>query len=67
MKIAYLNKGRIKAKSSTDELLELAYLKDMRRCWNRKKEKFISLGITEKQYFTLIKEKLREKYGLFIV
>lgn len=65
MQIAYLNKGRAKAKSKTDEMLELAYLQDIRRAWNKNKVELIALGLTEVTFTARIKDKLRIKKGIY--
>lgn len=65
MQIAYINKGKVKAKSKTDDLLEMAYLKDIRRAWNRNKAMLIELGLTEVTFTARVKEKLRMKKGLY--
>jgi hypothetical protein len=65
MQIAYLNKGKVKAKSQVDEMLELAYLRDMRRVWNKSKIELLELGLTEETFIARCKEKLREKRGIY--
>lgn len=65
MQIAYINKGKIKAKSATDEVLERAYLRDIRLCYNKSKEELTQLGISEVEYVARMKEKLRIKKGIY--
>jgi len=65
MQIAYVNKGKIKAKSSTDQLLERAYLKDIRMCYNKNREALNALGIDEVDFVARAKEKLRVKKGIY--
>jgi hypothetical protein len=65
MQIAYLNKGKAKAKSQTDEMLELAYLRDMRRVWNKSRVELQQLGLTEESFISKVKEKLKEKKGIY--
>jgi len=65
MKIAYINKGKIKAKSTTDQMLERAYLRDIRRSWTKNKVELGQLGISETEYVTIAKRKLYLKLGIF--
>ena len=66
MQIAYLNKGKAKAKTSTDQMLERAYLRDMRLVWNKCKDELLAVGISETQYIERAKEKFRVRKGLFM-
>ena len=66
MQIAYLNKGKAKAKTSIDQMLERAYLRDMRLTWNKCKEELLAVGISETEYIKRAKEKLRQRKGLFL-
>jgi|GEM_PF-5283609 len=65
MKIAYINKGKIKAKSTTDQLLERAYLKDIRICYTKNRDELTKLGISETDFVSRVKEKLRIKKGIY--
>jgi len=65
MQIAYINKGKIKAKSETDQMLERFYLRDIRICYNKNKVKLTQLGISETDFVARVKEKLRIKKGIY--
>lgn len=65
MQIAYLNKGKIKAKSSTDEMLERAYSRDIRNCYVKHRAELTELGISETDFVARVKEKLRQKKGIY--
>jgi hypothetical protein len=65
MQIAYLNKGKIKAKSKTDELLESFYLKDIRRCYLKKRKELNSIGISETDFVARMKKIIGTKHQIF--
>lgn len=65
MQIAYLNRGKAKAKPKTDEVLELAYLRDMRMVWLKRKDELSALGLTEQEFVARCKQKLNEKIGIY--
>ena len=65
MQIAYINKGKIKAKSTTDQMLERAYSRDIRLTWNKRKEELIALGFTERAFVAELKLRFNAKYGLY--
>jgi hypothetical protein len=65
MKIVYLNRGKIKCKSSRDNMLESAYAKDIHRSWVKNRKEFLALGISEIEYVAKAKAKLFLKHGIF--
>jgi hypothetical protein len=65
MQIAYLNKGKIKAKSKTDELLEGMYLRDIRLAYNKKRKELNSVGISEIEFVAEMKKIIGTKHGIF--
>ncbi|TDQ12804.1 hypothetical protein [Pedobacter metabolipauper] len=65
MQIAYLNKGKAKAKSQTDEMLERFYLRDIKMVWNKRKKELMELGFTEEEFAIRVKQKLNEKLGIY--
>lgn len=65
MQIAYLNKGKIKAKSKTDEILESFYLRDIRLSYNKNRKELNSLGISEIEFVADMKKMIGAKHGIF--
>jgi hypothetical protein len=65
MQIAYINKGKIKAKSSNDKILEQAYSKDIRICYNKNKARLHSLGIDEIEFIAMMKREFNKKKGIY--
>ena len=67
IKIAYINKGKAKKRSSIDEMLELAYLRDMRCVWNKYKSELTDLGLTEVSFCQLQGKAQRKKRPLLSI
>jgi len=65
MQIAYLNKGKIKAKSKTDELLEGMYLRDIRLAYNKRRKELNAIGISEVEIVAEMKKVIGTKHGIF--
>jgi hypothetical protein len=58
MQIAYLNKGKIKAKPQIEQMLERRYNKDIHKCYLKNEKELTALGITEHEFVAKMKEML---------
>jgi hypothetical protein len=65
MQIAYLNKGKIKAKPKIEEMLERVYLRDIHKSYLKHRLKLNSIGINELQFVSEMKKEIGTKHGIF--
>jgi hypothetical protein len=65
MQIAYLNKGKIKAKSRNQEILEAIYLRDIRKSYNKNRKELNSIGISETDFVADMKKEIGTSHGIF--